>query len=142
MAVAPLNQVRRVVEYAVTRIPPAKINLGIPNYGYDWTLPFVRGESRADAISNTEAVQIAIANDAVIQFDETAMSPFFTYEKNGRQHEVWFEDVRSMREKFSLISQYGLEGAGYWQLMSLFRANWLLLADTFWITKERNRNGG
>lgn len=43
MAVAPLNQVRRVVEYAVTEIPPQKIDLGIPNYGYDWPLPFVRG---------------------------------------------------------------------------------------------------
>ena len=31
MAVAPLNMVRRVVEYAVTEIPPEKIHLGIPN---------------------------------------------------------------------------------------------------------------
>ena len=39
MAVAPVNKVRQVVEYAVTRIAPSKIDLGIPNYGYDWTLP-------------------------------------------------------------------------------------------------------
>ena len=43
MAVAPLNMVRRVVEYAVTEIPPEKIHLGIPNYGYDLPLPFERG---------------------------------------------------------------------------------------------------
>ena len=41
MAVAPLNMVRRVVDYAVTEIDPAKINLGVPNYGYDWPLPFI-----------------------------------------------------------------------------------------------------
>ncbi len=35
MAVAPLNEVRRVVQYAVTEIPPQKLLLGIPNYGYD-----------------------------------------------------------------------------------------------------------
>ena len=40
MAVAPIDQVRRVVEYALTRIPREKISLGIPNYGYDWALPF------------------------------------------------------------------------------------------------------
>ncbi len=131
MAVAPINKVREVVEYAITEIPTEKIDLGIPNYGYDWTLPFVQGNSRARTIGNVEAVKIAIENDAVIQFDETAMSPFFRYEKDGVQHEVWFEDVRSMREKFHLIAEYGLRGMGYWQIMKLFRENWLLLTDTF-----------
>ena len=40
MAVAPVNQVRRVAEYALTRIPAEKIVLGVPNYGYDWPCPF------------------------------------------------------------------------------------------------------
>ncbi len=131
MAVAPINKVREVVEYAVTEIPTEKIDLGIPNYGYDWTLPFVQGVSKARTISNVEAVQIAIENDVVIRFDQTAMSPYFRYEKDGVQHEVWFEDVRSMKEKFRLITDYNLRGMGYWQIMRLFRANWLLLADTF-----------
>ncbi len=131
MAVAPINKVREVVEYAVTEIPTEKIDLGIPNYGYDWTLPFVQGVSKARTISNVEAVQLAIENDAAIQFDQTAMSPYFRYEKDGVQHEVWFEDVRSMKEKFQLITDYNLRGMGYWQIMRLFRANWLLLADTF-----------
>lgn len=135
MAVAPINKVREVVNYAVTEIPPEKIDLGIPNYGYDWTLPFVRGESMAQSIGNIEAVEIAIANQAVIQFDQTAKSPFFRYTRNGVEHEVWFEDVRSMQEKFSLVTEYGLRGMGYWQIMRFFRANWLLLADTFDIAK-------
>lgn len=134
MAVAPINKVRQVVDYAITRIPEEKINLGIPNYGYDWPLPYERGVTKARTISNTEAVQIAIANDAVIQFDQVAMSPYFTYVRDGITHEVWFEDVRSLREKFSLIQEYNLRGAGYWQIMNLFRANWLLLADTFYIS--------
>lgn len=133
MAVAPLNKVREVVTYAATRIPPEKLSLGIPNYGYDWTLPYVRGESRARTIGNVEAIQIAIENNAVIQFDEVAQSPFFTYTREGRQHEVWFEDVRSLSAKFALAREFNLRGVGYWQIMQLFRANWLLLADTFHI---------
>ena len=74
MAVAPINKVREVVEYAITKIPVDKINLGIPNYGYDWPLPYERGVTEARTISNTEAVQIAIANNAAIRFDEVAMS--------------------------------------------------------------------
>ena len=133
MAVAPINKVREVVDYAVTRIAPAKIDLGIPNYGYDWPLPYVRGTSAAKVIGNVEAVQIAASAGVPIQFDEVAMSPFFRYEKDGLEHEVWFEDVRSIREKFSLLQAYGLRGMGYWQIMRLVRANWLLLADTFQI---------
>lgn len=133
MAVAPVNKVREVVEYAITRIPNEKINLGIPNYGYDWTLPFERGISKARTIGNVEAVQLAISYGVPIHFDSVSMSPYFYYESEGLYHEVWFEDVRSLRAKFSLVEEFDLRGMGYWQIMQLFRANWLLLADTFWI---------
>lgn len=136
MAVAPLNEVRRVVEYALTRIPAEKISLGIPNYGYDWALPFEQGVSKATTIGNVQAAQIAAQNQAVIQFDDTAQSPYFHYIKDGVEHEVWFEDVRSLQAKFNLVEEYSLHGAGYWQIMRLFRANWLLLADTFWIRQN------
>ena len=135
MAVAPINKVREVVDYAVTRIDPAKIDLGIPNYGYDFTLPYERGVSRARTLSNHQAVQLAISVDAPISFDEIAMSPFFQYEKDGVLHEVWFEDVRSLAEKYSLLPQYGLRGIGVWQIMSLLRAGWLLFRDRFSIAK-------
>lgn len=135
MAVAPIFQVRKVLDYAVTEIPTDKIRLGIPNYGYDWKLPFERGVTKARTIGNVEAVQIAIEKNAEIFFDERAMSPYFHYWENGEEHEVWFEDVRSMQAKFELIKEYGLNGAGYWQIMRLFRANWLLLDWQFNITK-------
>lgn len=136
MAVAPLNQVRRVVEYALTQIPAEKIDLGIPNYGYDWPLPYVKGTTKATTINNVQAVRIAVENGAEIHFDDVAESPYFTYTENGVEHEVWFEDVRSLLAKFELIKEYGLRGCGYWQIMQWFRANWLLLQDQFYIFKQ------
>lgn len=136
LAVAPINKVREVIEYAVTEIEPAKINLGIPNYGYDWPLPFVRGVTVARTIGNVEAVRIAIDNNAVIEFDEVAQSPYFYYTSEGVEHVVWFEDVRSLRAKFDLIREFNLRGAGYWTIMSWFEANWRLLLDTFGIIKR------
>lgn len=136
MAVAPLNKVREVVEYAVSEIPPEKISMGIPNYGYDWPLPYVRGTTRARTIGNIEAVTIAGRYGQSILFDETAQSPYFNYtDENGIRHEVWFEDVRSLQGKFNLIKEFSLRGAGYWQIMQLFRANWLLLSDNFFLRK-------
>lgn len=134
-AVAPINQVRRVVEYAVTEINPSKIDLGIPNYGYDWPLPYIRGETAATTIGNVQAVQIAIEYGVPIQFDELSQSPHFNYDKDGISHEVWFEDIRSIRSKFELINQYGLGGCGYWQIMRWWRSNWKLLEKYFYIDK-------
>ena len=136
MAVAPLNMVRNVIEYAVTEIAPSKISMGIPNYGYDWALPYERGVTRATTIGNIEAVRIAVQQGAEIKYDEVAQTPYFNYDMDGTTHEVWFEDVRSLQQKFNLIKEFGLRGPGYWQIMQLFRANWLLLNDNFFIEKE------
>lgn len=136
MAVAPLNMVRNVLEYAVTEIPPEKISMGIPNYGYDWELPYERGITRAKTIGNIEAVRIAINRGAEIKFDEVAMTPYFNYDSNGITHEVWFEDARSIQAKYDLIKELKLRGPGFWQIMQLFRTNWLLLEDNFYILKE------
>ena len=128
MAVAPLPQVRRVLDYAVTEIPAGKIFLGIPNYGYDWPLPFRRGETRGRSLSNQEAVALAVHYGAQIQYDETAQSPYFYYTaEDGRPHVVWFEDGRSAAAKLRLVAEYGFHGAGYWNLMRPFIQGWTVL---------------
>lgn len=126
MAVAPINKVRQVLEYATTQIPSEKISMGIPNYGYDFTQPYVRGESKAKTIGNIEAVNIAINNNSIIMFDEISKTPFFSYVEDNVTHEVWFEDARSIWEKYKLIKEYNLYGFGCWQIMQLFRPMWTL----------------
>lgn len=139
MAVAPVNLVRRVVDYAVSRIPREKLLLGIPNYGYDWPLPFCQGETAAKSIGNVEAVHLAAERGAEIFYDETSQAPYFHYRAEGTEHVVWFEDPRSIRAKLQTVEDYGLAGAGYWQIMRMFRANWLLLADRFAVCKRTMR---
>ena len=136
-AVAPINLVRKVVDYALTEIPVSKIDMGIPNYGYDWPLPYEKGVTRATTIGNVQAINIAVRYGAVIQYDELAQTPFFDYvDDDGISHQVWFEDVRSIRAKLELINEYGLRGAGYWQIMRLFRAGWLQLEEMYEVRKE------
>ena len=136
MAVAPIPSVRRILDYAVTEIPPEKISMGIPNYGYDWPLPFERGTTRAASIGNPEAVALAAANGVEIQFDSEAQAPYFYYVDSGVTHVVWFEDMRSISAKFSLVEEYNFRGMGYWNLMRPFRANWLVLHSRFSIRRE------
>lgn len=85
----------------------------------------------ATSIGNIQAVRIAIEQDAPIQFADVAQSPFFTYLQAGNnapqsgggntiavpediavvEHEVWFEDVRSLQGKFDLIREFELGDA-------------------------------
>ena len=132
MAVAPLPNVRAVLDYAVTAIPPEKILLGIPNYGYDWPLPFLQGTTRAQSISNEQAIQLAITHNIAIQYDETAQSPYFHYtDAGGTIHEVWFEDARSLSAKLRLIAEYGFLGAGFWNLMRPSPQTWQVASSLY-----------
>ena len=135
MAVAPLNMVRRVLDYAVQVMPPEKILMGVPNYGYDWTLPFTQGTA-ARSLTNIDAAALAGQVGASIQYDQAAQSPFFRYyDRDGRQHEVWFEDARSLRAKYALVNEYGLAGVSFWNLNKLFRTNFLVLESMFRVEK-------
>jgi spore germination protein len=136
MAVSPIDQVRRVLEYALTEMPPNKILMGQNLYGYDWTLPFVQG-SVARAVSPQQAIEIAAANKVPIQYDTKAQAPFFRYTAaDGKQHEVWFEDARSIQAKFNLIKELGIRGMSYWKLGLAFPQNWLLIVENFNVVKR------
>ncbi|MGI6169717.1 MAG: glycosyl hydrolase family 18 protein [Christensenellales bacterium] len=136
MAVAPINQVRRVLDYAVTAIPSEKILMGMPNYGYDWTLPFVQG-SAARSLSNAQAVELARRFGATIQYDSTSQAPFFNYydPETRSRHEVWFDDARSIQARLRLVDQYNLGGVSYWTINRFFTQNWLVLSSMYDIAK-------
>lgn len=127
MAVAPLPEVRKVVEYALTQFRPEQLYLGIPNYGYNWPVPFQAGR-QAVSVNNVQAVQLAWAHHESIRYDETAQAPWFRYtDEGGQEHEVWFEDARSIQAKLNLALEYGLYGVGYWNLDRPFPQNWVVL---------------
>ena len=135
MAVAPLDKVRQVLDYATQAIPAGHILMGMPNYGYDWTLPFAQGTA-ARSLSSVDAVTLAGQVGAGIQYDQAAQSPFFRYyDKDGRQHEVWFEDARSLRAKYGLVNEYGLAGVSFWNLNNPFHTNFIVLESMFSVEK-------
>jgi spore germination protein len=135
MAVSPIQQVRKVLEYAITEMPSNKILMGQNLYGYDWTLPFVQG-TVAKAVSPQQAIQLAATHNVPIEYDPKAQAPHFRYTAGGKQHEVWFEDARSIQAKFDLIKELKIRGMSYWKLGLAFPQNWLLIVDNFNVTKK------
>lgn len=139
MAVSPIGPVSGVLDYAVTRIPSLKLLLGEPNYAYNWTLPYVQGESRAESLSNVEAIELAAEKRAAIEYDEVAQSPYFNYydrtDAGPVQHEVWFEDARSADASLRLIDSYDLAGTGIWNIMRKNPQLYLVLNSLYQIKK-------
>lgn len=136
MAVAPINKVREVLDYAVTQIPPSKLLMGIPNYGYDWTLPYVKGESKARSLTNAQAEALAREYGVPIQYDTVAQSPYFTYtDSDGQQHEVWFENQSSYDAKMKLVKEYDLAGFSVWNIMNYSPALWNAMNHNFQAVK-------
>ncbi len=137
LPVAPINKVREVMEYAISEVPKDKIMMGIPLYGYDWTLPYEKGGKFAKAIDHQEAIELAEKYGAEIKYDYTAQSPYFNYvDEAGKSHIVWFEDARSIQAKFDMIKELGIRGFFYWVLGNEFPQNWLLIEDNFVVRKK------
>lgn len=113
-AVSPVDRIRRVLDYAVERIPRQKLLLGCSNYAYNWTLPWREGEA-AQLMSNSAAMNLAISRGAEIRYDPVAAAPFFRYTDPAHiRHEVWFEDARSVKARLALVEEYALGGVSYW----------------------------
>ncbi|QOR35439.1 glycoside hydrolase family 18 protein [Clostridium sp. 'deep sea'] len=137
LAVSPITEVKKVMDYAISVVPKEKIMMGIPLYGYDWTLPYVKGGQWAKSLSPQQAIETAAKYNARIEYDRTSQAPYFNYyDENGKKHIVWFEDARSIQAKFNLVKELGIRGFFYWVLGYDFPQNWLLIEDNFNVKKK------
>ena len=134
MAVAPYSEVKKVLSYAVTEIPSEKILMGMPNYGYDWTLPYVKGRT-AKILSINEALRRAADVGAEIDYNLGSEAPFYEYSTNGVRHIVWFENARSTAARLQLVKDFNLGGVSYWTVNQFYEQNWRVLENMFNIRK-------
>ncbi len=112
---ASLPWVRAVLAHARSLgVDMQKIFMGIPLYGYDWPEQG-SGWGNATGREYEEVVRIANDYDVDVQFDETAQTPFFSYEKGGVNHQLWFENVQSFAPRIDLAKEFGVAGVMFWR---------------------------
>ncbi|MEH6904837.1 chitinase [Bacillus sp. AFS006103] len=121
--IAPIPWLEQVIQYSVTQIPSRKLQIAVALYGYDKVV----GTNATKALSVLAAQNKAISLPENIEFDITAMAPWFRYWQGSQEHVVWFEDIRSFIEKYRLIDMYQLAGTTFWQISLPAPQNWAYL---------------
>ncbi|MCF6409387.1 LysM peptidoglycan-binding domain-containing protein [Pseudalkalibacillus salsuginis] len=132
--IAPVWWVEQVLMYATGQINRRKVMLAMALYGYDWTLPHKQGNV-ARSITANNAQNLAIANWVPITFDLSAQAPGYIYRRDGIEHAVWYEDIKSFVAKYALLEVYNLLGATYWRLRYRFPQNWVYLDENVEVVK-------
>lgn len=97
--------VKKVLDYTISVIPPSKVILGIPGYGYDWS-----ANGPAAALTYYQAESLAN------QYGVSPAANHFIYVQGGQLHSVWFENTSSLLSKINLVSGYEIRGVALWRL--------------------------
>ena len=107
-------------------IPPSKIILGVPYYGYGWrttssAIGATTYPNSGELATFNRIQQILGKTDTAItqisqNWDNTSLSPYLTYKLNGHSYQIWFEDERSLQLKYNLVNQTNLAGIAIWAL--------------------------
>ena len=118
--------VKKIIDYANSfDLQLNKFYLGIPLYGYDWQ----DGEDKAVGLTYQQVQNLQKKYDIESLWDEVSKSPYFTYEKDGIKHEVWFENKESVSYKKELVYDSGFAGVTFWRLGGEDTAVWDLFGE-------------
>lgn len=139
MAVSPIKQVREALLYATERVPSERLTLGLSQYGYEWPLPFVAGQTRARPMNWRTATTLAREKRAAIAYDDEQEAPYVRWfeKRDGRaqEHVAYFEDARSIAARLALVNEYGLDGISLWNGMEYAPQLWKILLGSYPVRK-------
>lgn len=122
-AIAPIDWYEKNIKYAIDNAGgPHKVIIGVGAYGYDW-VPGKDGET----VTYVDAIVRAEQNGAKIIYDDQAQAPHFKY----KDHEVWFENDKSIAVKLDVIAKYNPAGIALWRLGQEQPEIWPLINEKF-----------
>lgn len=116
------RNINEVVEkYINVGLDKKKLIMAYPLYGYEWKTEtdefeakVIRGWYQMASWSRTK--ELIQEKDLEVNWDEVSMSPWINFEDEGVNHQIYFENGRSLKAKIDLVKQNQLVGYGFWAL--------------------------
>lgn len=143
--IAPIAWVEDVVEALGELVPPEKIDLGIPTYGYDWVVA-VTGACPVDQMPENDPISIARANRTIAErglvtaWDEETAERRFDYTDTltgfdaagapttcAVQRTVRYLDADAVNRRALLAHRNDLHGVALWALGNDDATTWTAL---------------
>ncbi|HSW48016.1 MAG TPA: glycosyl hydrolase family 18 protein [Candidatus Saccharimonadales bacterium] len=127
-------------------LPKEKILMGVPHYGWDWavedgktiqspTFSQNSPEGYAAVISYARAKEFKNFKKNQCFFDSYAMEPWcwYTDSKTKADHQVWFENTKSIGIKYDFVNKQDLGGIAIWVLGydTTYPDLWDMMKDKF-----------
>ena len=112
--VAGYDWVKAALDYAVCRVPPSKLLLGLPLYGREWTE--TAGATTSHSLAYKDLKQFLDDPTSDRHWDDLLRTTWFQLREGETLRTAWFDDARSLREKLRLVQLYKLRGFAAWRL--------------------------
>lgn len=136
---------RTMLKDYLAYVPPSKLIMGVPYYGYNWVVgtdeDYGERIEGSDEIGYSQSQTYEAVMETIIKlkpeikWDELAKVPHFTYisPETKKIRHVYYENSESLGEKYDLINTYNLAGVGIWALGydGGYRELWTLLENKF-----------
>ena len=121
--VAPLeteayNVTRSIDTYLSAGVPPEKLMLGVPWYGYDWPVSsnMRKASSTGSATARIYTAAKSLAKTNGYTFDQMTKVPWVSYKSSSLWRQMWYDDSVSLSLKYALVNSKKIAGIGIWAL--------------------------
>jgi len=117
---APYNIKRSIARYTDGGLPKTKIILALPYHGAVWQVDS-SDKSRPkfrfrDNPRYNRIMEHAEKHPESIRYDTVSQSNYYYFQEKGKTYVCFYDNGRSLKEKYEWIAREGLSGAGIWAL--------------------------
>ena len=117
--------------------PPAKLLIGMGNYGYDWTI----GSTGSAEATFGAVMSQATSTHSAVEWDANMANPVQRYQAGGQPHEVWFLDAVTALNQARAVAQGGFRGVALWRLGAEDPDLWNVLEPDAWPAADFDPKG-